>query len=86
MNKLSKLKQAQFDRVVDVVAGLSPENLTCDGLLTRAQVRKKFTALMKQKRALEKEFGFAFSEDEVWKEFVRRRDKNGGFHQGLYGG
>lgn len=33
-------------------AALSPENLTCDGELTRAQVQKKYTTLIRAAREL----------------------------------
>lgn len=45
---------------------LSPENLSCDGELSRAQVKKRYNSLMTQWRALEKEVGRSVSEDETW--------------------
>jgi hypothetical protein len=42
-------RQAIADRI-DLA--LSPENLTCDGELTRAQVQKKYTALTRAAREL----------------------------------
>ena len=35
---------------------LSPENLTCDGELSHAQVRAKLNRLLKEKKELEKQF------------------------------
>ena len=50
----------------DLAGQLSPENLSCDGELSRAQVNKRYTALMKQWRALEKQAGQSVSEDDAW--------------------
>jgi len=45
---------------------LSPENLCCDGELSRTAVAKKHADIMRAWRACEKEFGRKVSEDEVW--------------------
>ena len=45
---------------------LSPENLTCDGELSNAQVNKRYKNLKLQWMALEKEVGREVSEEETW--------------------
>lgn len=43
---LSLLVKADRQRIADMIdASLSPENLTCDGELSRSQVNQKFTYL-----------------------------------------
>ena len=49
-----------------IACALSPENLTCDGELSREAVKKKHTNLMKEWKALEAELGRKVSEDEVY--------------------
>jgi hypothetical protein len=56
----------------------SPENLTCDGELSNAQVKKKYGMLMREWKALEKEVGHKISRNEVddWMmERYRQREK-----------
>jgi len=51
---------------------LSPENLCCDGELSRAQVRVRYRKLKRQWAALEKKAGRKVSEDEVWDWFWKK--------------
>jgi predicted transcriptional regulator len=48
-----------------LASALSPENLSCDGELSRQQVQRKKAALMKQWGALEREAGRRVTETEV---------------------
>jgi hypothetical protein len=45
---------------------LSPENLTCDGEISRTEVRKRYAQIMREWKALEKTIGRRVTEDEVW--------------------
>ena len=45
---------------------LSPENLTCDGELTRAQAAARRTAVLRRLADLQKELGRQVSEDVAW--------------------
>ena len=45
---------------------LSPENLTCDGELSNAQVRIRYQKLTSEWAKLEREVGRAVSEEETW--------------------
>ena len=45
---------------------LSPENLCCDGEISRAEVNRRLRQIQKEWKALEKEIGHNVSEDQVW--------------------
>jgi len=45
---------------------LSPENLTCDGELSRSQVDVRYRRLRAEWRKLESQVGRKVSEDEIW--------------------
>jgi len=45
---------------------LSPENLTCDGELSNAQVRIRYRELTKKWAELEKKVGRTVTEEETW--------------------
>jgi len=49
-----------------LAAQLSPENLSCDGELSRAKIASRHRALTKQWKALEKAAGQTVSEDETY--------------------
>jgi hypothetical protein len=52
-NKLSLLAKADRQRIADMLdADLSPENLTCDGELPRAEVQKRYNFLTKAAKEL----------------------------------
>lgn len=70
MNAISKEVWQQFVRLA---SNLSPENLSCDGELSRAQVRKRYTELTRQWKALEKQVGRQVTENEVWTWFSANR-------------
>ena len=51
--KLSLLNKADRQRIADMLdADLSPENLTCDGELPRAEVQKRYNFLTKAAKEL----------------------------------
>tara|TARA_R110001592_G_scaffold55805_1_gene170539 strand:+ start:81 stop:503 length:423 start_codon:yes stop_codon:yes gene_type:complete len=45
---------------------LSPENLSCDGELSRTEVRRRYNRLMSEKKALIAELGREPTFDELW--------------------
>ena len=52
-NKLSLLAKADRQRIADMLdADLSPENLTCDGELPRAEVQRRYNFLTKAAKEL----------------------------------
>jgi hypothetical protein len=55
-----------YEKFLDLASALSPENLTCDGELSKAAVKRRYSALMKEWKALEKIAGRRVTEDEVW--------------------
>lgn len=59
-------EKAIMEDIRHVHLELSPENLTCDGELPRAQVAVKATRLNAKLAALERELGRKPSEAEVW--------------------
>lgn len=69
---LAEITDAQWHVFADLANQLSPENLTCDGELSRAQVARNAKALRAAWQAAEKAVGRTVSEDEVW-EHVRAR-------------
>jgi hypothetical protein len=60
------LSPALKEQFLSLACALSPENLTCDGELSRAQVAKRFKALKAKWKALEKIAGRSVSESEVF--------------------
>lgn len=62
----AKLTPDQQKAFRSLASQLSPENLTCDGELPRAQVRRRYATLMAQWRALERTVGRSVSESEAW--------------------
>ena len=59
--------------ILDVYAGMSPENLTCDGECSRSEVARRAAALRAKLRALEAEIGRKVSEDEAYASYRPRR-------------
>ena len=53
------------DRFSTVLNALSPENLTCDGMLPPGEVRKRLRAMNAEWSSLEKRAGRKVSQDEV---------------------
>ena len=52
---------------LDLACQLSPENLTCDGELPPAQVKRRQKILVSKWLKLEKQIGRSVSEEEIWK-------------------
>lgn len=64
-------------KFLDIYSALSPENLTCDGELSRSQVERKHRRLMKEFRDLVAETGYEPSESEAysWLPEIRAADQ-----------
>jgi len=62
-----KLTKEQHNEFLRLSSALSPENLYCDGEISRSAAQRKERALLKEWKALEKKIGHEVSEDEVWK-------------------
>lgn len=54
------------EKFIELSARLSPENLTCDGELSKTEVRRRYRHLMSEWRKLEKKIGRKISEDSVF--------------------
>jgi hypothetical protein len=64
---MSKRTEAEIIRDLQTVeCNLSPENLTCDGELSAAQVRKRAAELNRQRKALVQELGREPTDNELW--------------------
>lgn len=59
------LSPALFARFDALSCRLSPENLTCDGECSPAEVRQRFAAIRREWAALEKEAGRKVTETEI---------------------
>ncbi len=55
-------------RAIDICfCNLSPENLTCDGELSRTESNRRYRGLMRQLKTLFRELGREVTEDEAYK-------------------
>ena len=59
---MENLLQEKFYRLLNE---LSPENLCCDGEISKSQVKVKYRRLMNEWRELEKEAGYKVSIDQM---------------------
>lgn len=64
-------------KFLDIYAALSPENLTCDGELSKSQVDRKLRMIQTEFKALVKEAGYEPSESEAysWLPEIREDDR-----------
>ena len=60
------MTEAQKSKFNYLACRLSPENLHCDGEISKAEAQRKYRILMKQWRELEKEVGRKVTEEEIW--------------------
>lgn len=73
--KLPKTGAECFEWFDALSGDLSPENLCCDGELSRTQTQMKYRKLMREWRALEKIIGRKVSEDEVFKYSMKKYEE-----------
>lgn len=59
---MTKTQKQKFEMLSN---RLSPENLCCDGEISRTQVKVRYRLIKKEWRELEKEVGRTVSEEEV---------------------
>lgn len=59
-----------FESFLNLSGRLSPENLCCDGECSRAEVSRRYAAIMREWHKLEKTIGFSVSEDDVWSAYL----------------
>ena len=60
------MNKAFQEKFMDLVNQLSPENLHCDGEISRAEANRKYKRLMKEWHALEAKVGRTVTESEVY--------------------
>ena len=60
------MNKAFQEKFMDLTDKLSPENLHCDGEISRAEANRKYKRLMKEWHALEAQMGRTVTEAEVW--------------------
>jgi hypothetical protein len=58
---------------MDLCCALSPENLHCDGEISRAEANRKYANLMRKWRAGERLVGHPVSEETVWMQYLDSR-------------
>ncbi len=63
------LDKETYIKFMNLSNQLSPENLHCDGEISRAEANRKYKSLMREWSNLEKQIGFKVSEDEVWRHY-----------------
>ena len=54
------------EKFIDLACRLSPENLTCDGELSRTETMRRYRHLMSEWKQLERRIGRNISEDSVF--------------------
>lgn len=64
-----------MDDFNDLTCRLSPENLTCDGELSRTEVNRRLAQIRKEWKALEKEIGYKVSEEDVFQHYLMKNRK-----------
>ncbi len=65
------LTPEQFEKFLTLATSLSPENLSCDGELPPAEIRRKVRWLSREWASAEREVGRKVTEDEVWDRVVK---------------
>jgi hypothetical protein len=67
------LTPEQLDKFIRLAGALSPENLHCDGEISRTAAKRRERVLRTQWKALETAVGRRVSEDEVWLQYIKTR-------------
>lgn len=60
------MTEAQTEAFKNLAYRLEPENISCDGELSRNQIRNRYADIRTEWRKLEREVGRKVSESEVW--------------------
>lgn len=61
-----------FEAFENLTCALSPENLSCDGELSRTQINRRLAEIRRDWKALEKKAGVKVSQDDIENESFRR--------------
>lgn len=69
LNNLSESLFKQFDALC---SRLSPENLHCDGEISRTEAKRRHTQIMREWRALEKQAGRKVTQEEIESAIIER--------------
>ena len=59
-------------KFVDLACRLSPENLHCDGEISKAEANRKYKRIMQEWWELEKQVGRTVTENEIWNWQLRK--------------
>lgn len=68
------MNESLYKKFLDLCGQLSPENLTCDGELSAAQVRVRVARINKEWKSLEAQLGREVTEDEIWGIYLKKRN------------
>lgn len=69
------IPEAIFQKFTELTSRLSPENLCCDGEISRAETNRRYKKIMKEWRILEMQVGRRVSVEEIETEQMARWDK-----------
>lgn len=69
--KVNGITIENWKRFHELMCAMSPENVCCDGEISRAAANRRYKALLKQWRTLEREVGKKVGEFEVIKVAMR---------------
>jgi len=64
------LSVEHIEAFMRLVSRLSPENLHCDGEVSRTEAKRRERVIRREWRTLEAMVGRRVTEDEVWRAFV----------------
>ncbi|MEN6379726.1 MAG: hypothetical protein ABFD15_09130 [Methanofastidiosum sp.] len=67
------MNKETLQKFLNLACQLSPENLCCDGELSREETNRRYRELMRQWKALEKEVGKKVTENEVFSEALKAK-------------
>ena len=72
-----RTKEQIMNDFTGLTCRLSPENLCCDGEISRAEVKRREKQIIKEWKVLEKEISYKVTEDDVfqweYKEILSKR-------------
>lgn len=66
------LDQKMLEYFMNLCCALSPENLHCDGEISKAEANRKYAKLMREWRAGERIVGHPVNEQDVWDQYYPR--------------
>lgn len=69
---VTTLDPVTLDKFLRLASALSPENLHCDGEISRTEAARRGRVLRKEWKTLETQVGRRVTEDEVWAAAIQR--------------